>query len=208
MSPLQYLLQAFFTNMQSAHQSDVSETTSSTDDDYQDDTSISTTSSTRQQTEEGWNNIRESNKSEIMEATRSHVFGTTSSRLISTRSMGKSLPIACPSPSRDHARDKEFEEDMMYVYNEATWRMYHRIVDARKRQSLRKANAHKHMDNYTGPKYAPSSGKIKRASFVPYNKVPGMICSKSLPIISHYHGMNESLPCEISDEFQMFHMDD
>jgi len=212
MTHFQSILQALFT-MPSSQSSDVSDTIT-LDDDYRDDTSISTASSPHPNADGIRNHHNELHKPEY-EASRSQAFTSTQARLISVKSMGKSLPIACPTPSRDHIREKEFEQDLKFMYNESTWRMYNRIVDARtKKQVVKKTSALLQMDqdykDSSKRRLSSSSGKIKRSSNIRTDDtIPGIIYATSLPIISsQFQGMIESSPHEIPDEIHIFHMDE
>lgn len=44
----------------------------------------------------------------------------------------KSIPIPSPPHSREEEREVELYQEMMHVYDDATWKMYNRIQNARK----------------------------------------------------------------------------
>ena len=187
-----------------SHCSDGSKTVTS-DDDYRDETSFSTSSSTVGQYIDDSMHERECQKMEN-EATRWDDFTSISGLVITTKSMGRSVPIACPSPSQDHFREKEFEEDLTTMYNESTWRMYHRIVDARRKQASKRKEAQQSFVNEDrDPIRSPTYGKVQRPQT--YGNVPGMFCAQSLPIISHSHRGIESSSDAIPSEIQFFQLD-
>jgi hypothetical protein len=166
--------------------SDVTETTTS-DDEY-DQTSISTSSSIDEKYEKSFQ------KAECPPT----VYNNTDHKLFIH--MGKSLPIACPSPSKHHVREKEFEEDMMAVYDAATWRMYNRIVDSRKRKDDKKQREQFYIEGQKGKnrQHHVSSREIKQHySHRHYPNVPEVVYASS----SAY---NQSSTKEI----RIFSMDD
>ena len=182
-----------------SHGSDVSETIVS-DDPYLDDTSMSTVSSNECRVDRYFHNMGN-------ESSPTTDFSRTKGLFISSKRIGRSVPIACPSPSQDHLREQEFEEDLTTMYNESTWRMYHRIVNARRKQALKRKEAHQSfVDDDRDPIREPTCvWMIKRPQ--PYGNVPGMFCAQSLPINSQTQVMIESSSDVIPSEIQFFHMD-
>lgn len=50
------------------------------------------------------------------------------------------LPVPSPPQSRQAEREEELYQELMHVYNNATWKMYHRIQNARKARYLHNRN--------------------------------------------------------------------
>jgi len=170
------ILQAFLfqrnSSLPSSIVSDVSETTSITYDEYDrdDDVSIATTYSAtmkQQQQEEGAFLTNEYEEYDYPKSPNHSPVGMLMASSSSTRIatvqqqqghtfMSKSVPIACPTPSRDLVQEKEFEQDLMYMYNEATWRMYHRIVDARATTACSKDGTMTHSKKKSSPSTSSS----------------------------------------------------
>ena len=49
----------------------------------------------------------------------------------------KPLPIPCGPQSKEAEREEELHQELMHVYNDATWKMYYRIQNARKARYIK-----------------------------------------------------------------------
>lgn len=58
----------------------------------------------------------------------------------STESRTLPLPIPFDGLSKEAEREEELRQDLIHLYNDATWKMYHRIQNARKARYIEQRN--------------------------------------------------------------------
>lgn len=64
-------------------------------------------------------------------------------QIVMTKCRTPPLTIPCSQTSRQEEREEELYQELTHVYNDATWKMYHRIQKARNAQFLSDHNRSK-----------------------------------------------------------------